>query len=398
MYKFVVLGGGTAGWLTALNMNKHMPYSEVTVIASSEIGILGAGEGTTPHFMDMLKSLDIKEEEFFEHCKATRKNSIKFFNWNGDGKEYDHPFWDNKYALHFDARLTAEYLRSVAVSRGVRYIDDKVTSINSNKDESIKSLTLSSGEEVVTDFLFDCSGLKRMIIGEHYNSEWCSYQNHLPAKRAIPFFLPRDENDTQDYTGAFAMKNGWVWKIPVQGRFGCGYVFDSDFCTDEEAIAEIKELFGEVEIPTKFDFKAGCYKTTWVKNCIAIGLASGFTEPMEATSIWIQVQSLLVAIQLLPRYIRNGDLTAKYYNEAIQEMNNNIMIFLHLHYLTKRNDTEFWKTFTQKNSTPDYLLKIRDIINERPLEKSDFKDMNDTTPTFDLNSWLAVGQGVGYFG
>lgn len=397
MYKIVIVGGGTAGWLTALNMNKFMPYSEVTVVASSEIGILGAGEGTTPHFMDMLDRLGITEQELFDNCRATYKRSIKFTNWNGDGTEYDHPFWDNKYAVHFDARLLAEYLRTVAVSRGVTYIDDKVETINSNPDGSIKSLKLSN-REIETDFVFDCSGLKRLIIGKHYGVEWKSYEPHLPAKRAIPFFIPREESDTQDYTGAIAMKNGWIWKIPVQGRFGCGYVFDSDFCTDEEAIEEIKQMFGDVEIPTKFDFKAGCYKETWVKNCIAIGLSAGFTEPMEATSIWIQVQSLLVTLKLLPRYISNGDLTIKYYNEAIQEMNNNLMIFLHLHYLTKRKDSEFWKTFTEKNSTPEYLLKIRDIINERPLDKNDFEKMNDVMPTFELNSWLTVGQGVGYFG
>jgi tryptophan halogenase len=237
-----------------------------------------------------------------------------------------------------------------------------------------------------------------MIIGEHYKAEWNSYQNHLPAKRAIPFFIPRDADDTQDYTGAIAMKNGWIWKIPVQGRFGCGYVFDSDFCTDEEAIAEIKEVFGDVHIPTQFNFKAGCYKTTWIKNCIAIGLSAGFTEPMEATSIWIQVQSLLVTLKLLPRYFQNGEVTRKYYNEAVQEMNNNLMVFLHLHYLTKRKDSEFWKTFTTKNSTPEYLLKVRDIINTRQLAENDFSSMNDVMPTFHLRSWLTVGQGVGYFG
>ena len=396
MYKFVVYGGGTAGWLAALNLNKFMPYSEVTVVASSEIGILGAGEGTTPHFMDMLERLDIKEQDLFDNCKATYKRSIKFTNWNGDGKDYDHPFWDNKHALHFDARLLAEYLRSVAVSRGVTYIDDKVIKVNQKQDNSVKSLSLESGKEVDVDFLIDCSGLRRAVIGNLYNVPWKSYQAHLPAKRAIPFFIPRDDSDTQDYTGAIAMKNGWVWKIPIQGRFGCGYVFDSDFCTDEEAIEEIQSMFGEVTIPTKFDYRPGCYEKTWVKNCVAIGLSAGFTEPMEATSIWIQVQSLQALMQVLPRYIRDGERALPYYNEAVHQMNDHLMVFLHLHYLTKRNDSEFWKTFTQKNSTPEFLLKMRDIINERPLTEKDLSE--GSMPTFQMNSWLTVGQGVGYFG
>lgn len=397
MFKFVVLGGGTAGWLAALNLKKFMPYCTVTVVASSEIGILGAGEGTTPHFMEMLERLDIKEEEFFNNCRATYKRSIKFTNWNGDGSEYDHPFWDNKHALHFDARLTADYLKSVAISRGVNYIDNTISKVGSVDSEgNILSLVFMDATGIELDFLIDCSGLKRKIIGEFYKSEWISYANHLPAKRAIPFFLPREESDTQDYTGAIAMKNGWAWKIPVQGRFGCGYVFDSDFCTDDEAIDEIKQMFGDVEIPTKFNFEAGCYKDTWIKNCVAIGLSAGFTEPMEATSIWIQVQSLKALIEILPRYIRDGHLATKYYNEAVREMNNNLMVFLHLHYLTKRDDTEFWKTFTTKNSTPEELLKMRDIINTRALTDTDVETSN--IPTFQMNSWMTVGQGVGYFG
>lgn len=396
MFKFVVFGGGTAGWLTALNVKKFMPYCEVTVVASSEVGILGAGEGTTPHFMDMLQRLEIPEQGLFDNCKATYKRSIKFVNWNGDGKEYDHPFWDDKYAIHFDARLFAEYMKSIAIERGVKYIDSHVCSIIDNPDGSIKSLSLSNGAEVPVDFLFDCSGLRRVVIGKHYNVPWKSYKDHLPAKRAIPFFIPRDDSDTQDYTGAIAMKNGWVWKIPVQGRFGCGYVFDTDFCTDEDAIAEIKEIFGDVQIPTKFDYSPGCYERTWVKNCIAIGLSAGFTEPMEATSIWIQVQSLQALLQVLPRYIRDGERAIPYYNDAVKEMNDNLMTFLHLHYLTKRNDSEFWKTFTQKNSTPEALLKMRDIINQRPLTETDLND--GLMPTFQMNSWLTVGQGVGYFG
>lgn len=402
MYKIVVVGGGTAGWLTALSMNKFMPYSEVTVIASSELGILGAGEGTTPHFIDLLKDLDIPESDLYLHASATIKKGIDFVNWNGDGSNYYHPFWGDHYALHFDANKLAKYLQTVGLSRGIKLIDAIVTDINEGDSGYIKSLTLKDGSKIETDFVMDCSGLRRYIIGEHYKSKWNSYTDHLPAKRAMPFFIEHDGKNIDEYTSATAMKAGWVWKIPVQGRYGCGYVFDSSYITDAEAKAEVEEMLGhEIVVPRVFNFEAGSFNDTWIKNCIAIGLASGFTEPMEATSIWIQVMTLKHLIPLMKRYIRDGESVVSEFNETIRTLNNDMMLFIHLHYLTKRSDSDFWKEFRSKTSTPEYLEKIRSlaIAGELTDEALD-KIKNDTgyIPTYLVNSWLVVGESVGYFG
>ena len=406
MYKIVVVGGGTAGWLTALSMNKFMPYSEVIVIASSELGILGAGEGTTPHFMDLLKDLDIPESALFEHAKATVKNGINFTNWNGDGKDYYHPFWEGQYALHFDANLLAKYLQTVGLERGIKLVDDIVTDINEDKNGYIKSLTLKSGDQIETDFVMDCSGLRRLIIGNHYKSTWNSYTKHLPAKRAMPFFIDHDDKDLPDYTGAIAMKAGWVWKIPVQGRYGCGYVFDSNFITDEQAKAEVEEMLGhEVTIPRFFNFEAGSYDKTWIKNCIAIGLSAGFTEPMEATSIWIQVKSLQLLKEYMRTRIRDGETVIENYNNIVRNFNNDLMIFIHLHYLTKRDDSEFWTTFKERNQTPEFILRLRDM-NKDTMTNQDLDKLHLANPektedymkSYYINSWLTVAEGVGFFG
>jgi tryptophan halogenase len=343
--KYIILGGGTAGWLTALYLNKHFPNDEVTVVVSSEIGILGAGEGTTPAFMEYLEEVGITELELVSNCKATLKTGIKFTNWNGDGEHYFHNFWDNKYALHFDASLLAKYLQDVAVSRGVKLIDDTVIKVLSDNG-NITTLVTPSGL-IAGDFFFDCSGFKRLLIGEVYNSEWEEYD--MPCKRAIPFFLPNDGKNFPDYTESVAMKYGWIWKIPVQGRYGCGYVFDSTMTTDEEAAQEIRDYLGhDFMSPKTFNFSAGAYKQVWINNCMAVGLSSGFIEPLEATSIWIQILALRL-------FVENRNNPEKVNND-VKELNEDILAFLYFHYLSQRTDTGFWRDFQTNNYIPEKLL------------------------------------------
>jgi tryptophan halogenase len=343
-------------------------------VASSEIGILGAGEGTTPAFMEYLKEVGITETELVSNCKATLKTGIKFTNWNGDAEHYFHNFWDDKYALHFDASLLAKYLQDVAVSRGVRIIDDIVIKVLLDSG-NITTLVTPSGL-VMGDFFFDCSGFKRLLIGEIYKSEWEEYD--MPCKRAIPFFLPNDNTNLPDYTESVAMKYGWIWKIPVQGRYGCGYVFDSTMTTDEEAAQEIRDYLGhDFKSPRTFNFSAGAYKQVWINNCMAVGLSSGFIEPLEATSIWIQILALRL-------FVENRDNPEKVNND-VKELNEDILSFLYFHYLSKRTDTSFWSEFQTNNYMPEKLLNR---INK-----------TDTQYSFNLfpdKSWDAITSGIGY--
>lgn len=433
--KFVVAGGGTAGWIAALYLKKYFPENSITVIESSEIGILGAGEGTTPHFTTFLKQVGINENEFIKKTKATFKTGIKFTNWHGDNEYYYHPFLDSNfgnsqdfnddmylfsvghiangkslndiclsnfcseqnklkyyyedgffkcigfYAYHFDARLTAQYLKEVAINRGVFHIDSKIISSTHNEDDlNVTGLVLENNQKVDCDFLFDCTGFSRKIIGGIFKEEWIDYKKSLPADKALPFFIENKTSVVPPYTEAIAMKHGWIWKIPVQGRYGCGYVFDSSYASDEEIKNEIVEMFGEVEIPRSFSFKAGFYKNIWVKNCISLGLASGFIEPLEATSIWTTIKSLSLLFEEFPKTIftKNKE-EIELYNKSMREFNGRVKDFIQLHYLTKRNDSSFWKEYTTKNLISDRLMnynKIKSVDEYMEMCGEEFKLFN----------------------
>jgi tryptophan halogenase len=284
------------------------------------------------------------------------------------------------FAYHFDANLLAKYLRSVAESRGVKRIEGIVSNIKTNKNNDIEYL-LVNDKKIKSDFVFDCTGFKRLIIGNFYKSKWKSHSQHLPVKRAIPFFLPMDK-EIPPYTEAIAMNYGWMWKIPVQNRYGCGYVFDSDFISDDEAKKEIDEHLGfEVESPRTFSFNAGCYEEIWINNCLAVGLSAGFIEPLEATSL---MQSATVLKDFFKSYNNissKNSLIKKRFNEVYLQDTEEIVDFLYLHYITNKKNNIFWKEFTEKNKIPNFIEYIFKILNDRPLESEfDFKNKRIFSP------------------
>jgi tryptophan halogenase len=457
MMKFVVVGGGTAGWLTALYLKKNVAYCQVTVIASSDIGILGAGEGTNWDFIKFLKEIDVPVDGIIKHARGTFKNGIKFTNWNGDNNHYYHPFQDHlgkesekqfdpvpfylnqlangknfsdlqfttiisdnnqvKYtkdtqeelglsALHFDANLLAQYLQNIGLERGIKLIDDEVTEIVANKKGDISEFKLKSGNTCEATFVFDCSGFKRLIIGDFYKSEWISYQDSLPVNRAMPFFIDHDDKEIPPYTEAIAMKHGWMWKIPVQGRFGCGYVFDSRAVSDEEIKKELTKYLGfEPTIPRVFNFEPGVYKDQWINNCIAIGLRSGFVEPLEATSIQVSTFALRTFVFKINDMIKNKKIATAEFNKEMKQLNDHILNFLHFHYLTKRSDTEFWKSFSINNVTPSFVKSFGEIAKKTLPKDPDHNYLTIAAcppgiiakNPFSIYSWHMVGAGIDYF-
>lgn len=403
--KYVIVGGGTAGWLTALYVKKNIPYSQVTVIASSDIGVLGAGEGTTFHFIDFLKKIDITPQEIIDNAKGTVKRGIRFTNWNGDGNSYFHPFFNgNKSALHFDANLLSKYLETVAISRDILLIDDIVENIITDDKKYITDLQLKSGKSVKTNFVFDCSGFRRLIIGGLYKTNWVSYSDKLPAKKAIPFFVTNDNTYLPEYTESIAMKYGWIWKIPVQGRYGCGYVFDSDFVSEEDILKELEKYLGyKIKSPKTFTFNAGCFEKTWINNCIAIGLSAGFTEPLEATSIWVSIVSLQMIESKIDGIISRDQKSIEQFNLLIRNMNEEIVNFLYLHYLSKKKDSKFWETFKEKNKTPKYIKNIKTFktLSQYDLNYLNsiyyFDDSKERIETFGIESWNTIMDGVRFY-
>jgi len=439
----VIVGGGTAGWLAALYIQKnYKDLFKVTVVESSEIGILGAGEGSTPHLINFLESVNISTDDLVKHADATIKNAIKFTNWHNDGTHYYHGFLDNHdqftyylkmktplvalasvadkksldyynlsaalcennkvkftsaekvgtYSVHFNARMLADYLKEVGINRGITVFDSIVEDVTMDENMNINKLKLKDFS-LDCDFVIDCTGFKRFFVNGIYKSPWKSYDDILPVNRAMPFFLDRnDEDPTPPYTESIAMKYGWVWKIPVRNRYGCGYVFDSRLISDEDAKAEIEEYFGhEISSPKIFTFSAGYHKKPWNKNCLSLGLSAGFIEPLEATSIW----TTILGIEAFCERIHELD-NQKFideYNEYYSEINDNILNFVHFHYLNGRNDTEFWNKFEDKTKWPSSTLNFVDVLNSQTafnvgtLESTKYK-------YFSKSSWLAVADGM----
>lgn len=461
-FQFVIVGGGSAGWISALFVRANYPDSKITLIQSSEIGILGAGEGTTPHIIDFLDEIDVPISRIVKDAKATFKSGIKFANWNGDQQHYYHSFMDNfdldhtliselahtnyplidlevianggslddinfnaaasdrncvrfvpnsiatnknldpilhftrlgRTALHFDANLLANTLEDIGRSRNIEVIDGVVTDFNLSESGEIRSVNIGDNK-IICDFVFDCSGFKRLVIGGLYKTPWKSYKEYLPAKRAMPFFIQNPSQIIPPYTESTAMEWGWMWKIPVQGRHGCGYVYDSDRISDDQAKQELdRELGFEVEIPRLLNFEPGRYKNIYEKNCLAIGLSSGFIEPLEATSIWTSLMMLNAWIEN-PGGITHNDQTARdKINQRHQDMNDNTLGFVYFHYITKRTDTEFWSNFTLDNKIPESLDKL---IAESQYTIPSYDMFKNIGLDWAAKSFLACGNGQKFF-
>jgi tryptophan halogenase len=447
--ELVIVGGGTAGWLTALAMLKSEPNNNITLIESEDIGILGAGEGTTPFFFDFLKFIDLTYSELVANCKATVKMGINFENWLGDKTSYFHGFSsDNNLMLnsddfisllndgisydsvnfgrdisfaqktcftfsdvknttnepmrsfnqhsicstHFDARLLASYLKKVALKRGCKYIEGKVSNIEQDEKGNIISLSLGSEKNIKCDFVFDCTGFARLILGKKLGAKWKSYSQYLGLDTAIPFFQPHDGN-FEAMTTARAMDNGWVWRIPVEDRWGCGYVFSGNHITPDKALEEVRKIYGkDVESPREFKFSAGIFEETVKNNCLAIGLSQGFVEPLEATSIWI---ALMTIDDFVKNKIMFSDENAyARFNERYNDRQFQVLEFLRLHYITPRRDTKFWNTVANEWYVPDELIHNINELVRWPFAHVRYYGH----AIFNNLSWLQVLNGLQFYG
>jgi len=391
----VIVGGGTAGWLSALYLNSKFKNSKITLIESDEIGILGAGEGTTGNIVKFLNDLGISPDDMINNCEATFKTGIDFENWTEPGSVYYHPI-DYKpkgdgYAYHFNARLLAKYLKSLAIERGVNWIEGIVTEPILNDMNQI--IGLKTIDTIIdATFVIDCSGFKRLLIGNHYKSNWISYEEHLKVNTAIPFFLPTDSINIRTTTKSIAMKYGWMWQIPLQSRRGCGYIFDSTEISETDAKKEIIELLGvDVEFNKPIKFKPGSYENVWIENCLAIGLSGGFLEPLEATSIMTTILQLEAFYDTTLK-----KMTIKKYNKFVNTINTQNMIFIYYHYLTNKKDTNFWKKVIDSSSElPSPLdLLIDSSYNFKPKKQLAELFEKDSTIIFGTFSYDIINKGI----
>lgn len=389
-----VIGGGTAGWLTALTLVKIPKHnSQVYLVESKTIPTVGAGEGSTPQIVFLLKYLGIDLDEFYEKAWATKKYGVTFDNWLNKKESFNHIFINERnidYAYHFDSEYIIQFLKKKAIENGVVYIQDDY--INSDKNGvCIEHINLKENGKLRANFVFDCTGFRRQIIGKEYKSKWIDTTKYLPVNAAIPFTRKSKKIDKEEatYTKAVALKHGWLWTIPLQGRIGCGYVHDGNLVSEEDARLEVEEYFGE-KVFSQFSrprifFKSGYFEKPYIGNCMAIGLSASFFEPLEATSI------MLTCMQL-DKFIANRSVHIEHteYTRFFNSVNNQILAFIFYHYMGVREDSEFWRGFKNRQR-PELLKELTKPNGVFDLTKSEYKKILNIKDkkeiVFDLQSW-----------
>ncbi|TDR17577.1 tryptophan halogenase family protein [Marinicella litoralis] len=396
--KIVIVGGGSAGWMTAAALSRYLgTHCEISLVESDQIGIVGVGEATIPGIREFNQKLGIDENDFMRATHATYKLGIEFNDWTQLGDSYMHPFsyfghdmngvsfhdyWlklnqlgdetpisayspgyvaakQNKfihpnqdpksvlsryfYAFHFDATLYGQYLRQVAEKAGVRRIEGKVVAVSLNNAGGIKDVALESGQVIEGELFIDCSGFRGVLIEQALKTGYQDYSRWLPCDSAVAVQTESVAAPTP-YTQSNAQAAGWQWRIPLQNRVGNGYVFCQQYLSDDEAIDTLlKHVEGEVLTePRVLRFNTGRRNQFWNKNCVTVGLSSGFLEPLESTSIHLIQTSIMKLINLFPdQGFNQADIDE--YNRQMIEQFEQVKNFLILHYkTTQRSDTPFW--------------------------------------------------------
>lgn len=437
----VIVGGGTAGWMTAAALAKVLGrgYASITLVESDDIGIVGVGEATIPQLGTYNRMLGINEDDFVRRTKGSFKLGIEFVDWGRKGHRYFHPFgsyginmegvsfhafWQrlkrhgnaapiddyslmataakqNKfmrpidagqsplsgiaYAFHFDAGLYARFLRQHAEDRGVVRREGKVVEVHQRgSDGFIESVQLEDGSRVEGELFIDCTGFRGLLIEQTLKAGFVDWSHWLPCNRALA--VPcASVPELTPYTRSTARDAGWQWRIPLQHRTGNGYVYCSDYISDDEAAATLlANLDGEaLAEPRLLRFTTGHRRKYWDKNCVAIGLASGFMEPLESTSIWMIQSGISRLLSNFPdRSFAQVDIDR--YNRVLIEETEYIRDFLILHYKgTERDDAPFWD-YCRNMSVPQRLdEKMRIFLNNGRTFREHEELFNDT-------SWFAV--------
>jgi tryptophan 7-halogenase len=446
--KVVIVGGGTAGWMTAAAMAKVLKknnFCDIRLVESEEIGTVGVGEATIPQIQLYNKFLDLDEDEFMRKTQGTFKLGIQFVNWHTIGEKYIHAFGDVgkdiesiqfyhywlkmaqkgkaselgdytisgvasdhgkfmrpidagnsplsniAYAFHFDAGLYARFLRDYAEKRGVVRTEAKVVATQVNPDTGfIEAIVLDSGERVEGDLFIDCSGFRGILIEQALHAGYEDWSHWLPCDRA--WAVPCESaGRLTPYTRSTAHAAGWQWRIPLQHRTGNGHVFSSKFMSEDEACSILmNNLDGKpLAEPKLLRFVTGKRKKSWYKNCVAIGLSSGFMEPLESTSIHLIQSSIARLLTFFPNKHFDEEDIDEFNRQAHFEVDR-IRDFLILHYnATSRTDSDFWN-YCRTMPIPETLTqKIEQFRKNGRIFRTSNEMFNDL-------SWLEVmyGQGI----
>ncbi len=440
IHKVVVAGGGTAGWMAAASLARLLGRTlDITLVESDQIGTVGVGEATIPTLLTLHELLKIKEQDFLRAVQGTFKLGISFENWRDVGEDYIHSFgWTGhdswaagfqhfwlkgrkmgisrefgeyckewlaarqnrfavmpkqglNYAYHIDASLYARFLRGMAEEYGAVRQEGRIDSVQQDPGSGfITGLRLQSGQLVEGDLFIDCTGFRGLLIEQTLNAGYEDWRHWLPCDSAVAV-QTESVQPPIPYTRSIAREAGWQWRIPLQHRVGNGVVFSSGHWSDDEAV---ERLLGNVRgrvltEPRVIKFKTGQRRRHWHRNCVAMGLSSGFIEPLESTSIHLIQRSIIRLMQMFPYDgIREPDVDE--FNNQMQFEIENVRDFIVLHYhVTDRTDTAFWR-HCRTMDIPDSLRHRIELFRQAG------RVFKVPTELFGENSWIQVmlGQGL----
>lgn len=396
----VIVGGGTAGWMTANLFAKHLLAEgfDLTLIESPEIGIIGVGEGSTPPLKEFLDAIDVGESEWMDACKATYKVGITFRGWSGKPgfAQYFHPFlcqpddytapaffhnsflirkgvdleghpdhfflaahlarqklaplapanfpFGIKYGYHFDSGLLGQFLAGRAIARGVVHLQGKVSAILQHENGDIRALRTEDGREIHGDFFVDCTGFRSQLLQQTLQVPFNSYGKNLFNDAAVVLPTEQEAEPPCDTTST-ALKYGWVFRIPLTHRNGNGYVYSSRYISADQAETELRAHLGLLDSPVQarhLKMKVGRVERHWSHNCLAVGLSQGFIEPLEATALDL-VQTTIARFL---EFFRRGQFSAQFrddYNASINQRFEAVRDYIVGHYrISSRDDTPYW--------------------------------------------------------
>lgn len=441
MKKIIIVGGGTAGWMTAAAISKLMSHmAHVTLVESCEIAPVGVGEATIPPLQGFHKLLGIDEREFVSSTHATFKLGIEFIDWDIENTSYFHSFgntgrgfWGGdfqhlwrkgldlginrspsdycletqaayagkfsqkgpkklNYAYHFDAGLYAQFLQKFSCENGAEHIQDTVKSVNiSECTGSIKNIVLTSGDIVSGDFFIDCTGFKGLLIEKALHSGYESWAHWLLCDRAVAV-QSETIADPLPYTRSRAHDFGWQWQIPLQTRMGNGFVYSSQYLDAEPAESLLLKNIGSPTInnPRHISFCPGKRRRAWIKNCLAIGLSSGFIEPLESTSLHLIMTGVMRFLALFPEHESQQDILSSEYNDQFNREIEDVRDFVIAHYFVgSKGRSRFWD-YCRDMQIPNALA------NRIELFRSSGQLMRRDDELFRVDSWVQVliGQGL----
>jgi tryptophan halogenase len=442
--RIAIVGGGTAGWMAASILARALPGTGtvITVIESPDIGTVGVGEATIPPIIDLLRFLSINEGDFVKHTQSTYKLGIKFTNWAQAGHSYWHPFgsfgaminlrpffhaWHKaryeglaprfndfsmnatlgdagkfrfadaavqgpvaglRHALHFDASLVAKYLRTYSERLGVARLERTVAQTTLREDGFLDELIFSDGTRLQADLYIDCSGFRGVLIEGALKTGYLDWSDVLPCDRAVA--MPTElASSRPPHTEAIAHSAGWRWRIPLQHRAGNGYVYASSHISDDAALDELSAAVGEKPSadPRFLRFTTGRRRLFWNRNCVALGLASGFLEPLESTSIHLVMSGMYKLLEHFPdKSFAQSNIDS--YNAELIEDIERIRDFIVLHYLTGRSDTPLW-AYCQSMKLPDSLVQRIELYKRTGRIRCKVGEL------FTDLSWFYIFEGIG---